>query len=209
MFTDGSRGDSGATGYSVVWRKREAWAGIKTHMGYNQEAYDAECAALARALETAARRNTTLERVTIFSGAQTANRRMASDEPGPGQQYELQARKHIAALWKARPDIIIEIRWCSAHKGIAGNEKADEWAKISAEEPDTRGVEWIAASRYIQTACDLHSVPVFAVPQTRRIVVSQVPSTAGCCAVYVQYVDSLEAAMLRPVKTSMIRNLQK
>ena len=26
-----------------------------------------------------------------------------------------------------------------AHKGVAGNEKADEWAKIVAEEPDTRG----------------------------------------------------------------------
>ena len=29
--------------------------GAKTHMGYNQEAYDAECAALARLLETLAR----------------------------------------------------------------------------------------------------------------------------------------------------------
>ena len=30
---------------------------------------------------------------------------------------------------------------CPAHKGVAGNEKADEWARIAAEEPDTRGVE--------------------------------------------------------------------
>ena len=59
---------------------------------------------------------------------------MGSDEPGPGQQYALQARKHIASLRKARPGIIIEIRWCPAHKGIAGNEKADEWTKIAAEE---------------------------------------------------------------------------
>jgi len=66
----------------------------------------------------------------------------------------------------------------------------------------------IATSTYVQTTCDVQSVPVFAVPQTRRVVVSQVSSTAGCCAVYVQYVDSLEAAMLRPVKTSMISNLQ-
>jgi len=28
-----------------------------------------------------------------------------------------------------------------SHKGIAGNEKADEWAKIAAEKPSTRGVE--------------------------------------------------------------------
>ena len=106
-------------------------------MGYNQEAYEAECAALARALESASRRPTTPERITIFTDAQAAIRRMASEEPGPG---------HIATLRKARPGIIIEIRWCPAHKGVAGNEKADEWAKIAAEEPDARGVEWLSYS---------------------------------------------------------------
>jgi ribonuclease HI len=40
---------------------------IKTDMGYNQEAYDAECATLARALEVAARCQTTPEKVTIFT----------------------------------------------------------------------------------------------------------------------------------------------
>jgi len=140
MFTDRPRLESGATGYSVVWKKGESWAGIGTHMGYNQEAYDAECAALAHALEEAARRNMTPERITIFSDAQAAIKRIASDEPGPGQQYALQARKHIAALRKARPGIPIEIRWCPAHKCVAC---ADEWAKVAAEELDTCGVEWL------------------------------------------------------------------
>ena len=63
--------------------------GAKVHMGSNQEAYDAECAALAHALEKAARRNMTPKRVTIFSDAQAAIRRMASDESGPGQWYTL------------------------------------------------------------------------------------------------------------------------
>ena len=128
----------------MAWKSGLTWKGIKTHMGYNQEAYNAECAALARALEAASWWNTTPERVTIFSDAQAAIRRMASDEPGPGQQYAIQARRHIAALRRARPGIIIEIRWCPAHKGIAGNEKADEWAKIAAEEPDSHGVEWLS-----------------------------------------------------------------
>jgi len=69
---------------------------------------------------------------------------MAPEDPGPGQQYALQARKHIATLRRARPGIVIEIRWCPAHKGVAGNEKADDWAKIAAEEPDARGVEWLS-----------------------------------------------------------------
>ena len=38
MFTGGSRLDDGAAGYSVVWKNGQSWAGIKTHMGYNQEA---------------------------------------------------------------------------------------------------------------------------------------------------------------------------
>jgi hypothetical protein len=67
---------------------------------------------------------------------------MASEEPGPGQVYAIQARKHITALRKARPDITIEIRWCPGHKGIPGDEKADEWAKLAAEEPGSHGVKW-------------------------------------------------------------------
>jgi len=60
------------------------------------------------------------------------------------QTYAIQARKHIAALRRAKPDIITEIRWCPARKGVLGNEKADEWAgaKLAAEHPDARGGEW-------------------------------------------------------------------
>jgi ribonuclease HI len=102
-------------------------------MGYKQEAYDEECAALARALEIAARRETTPKRVTIFTDAQAAIRSIVSEEPGLGQLYAIQARRRIAELRRARPDITIEIRWCLAHKGVPGNEKADGWAKLAAD----------------------------------------------------------------------------
>jgi hypothetical protein len=42
--------------------------------------------------------------------------------------YAIQARKHIAALQRASLGIII--------KGAPGNEKAGEWAKLAAEEPE-------------------------------------------------------------------------
>jgi len=84
------------------------------------------------------------KRITVFTDAQAAIRRMVSGEPGPGQQYPIQARKHIDMLRRARPGIIIEIRWRPPHKGVAGNEKGDKWAKIAAEEPDTWGVEWMS-----------------------------------------------------------------
>jgi len=118
-------------------------------MGYNQEAFGAESAALARALEVAARRRSTPAKVTIFTDAQAAIWRMASQEPGPGQKYAIQARKWIKVLREVRPQVEIEIRWCPAHAGVAGNEKADEWAKLAAEEPDAHGVESLSqADRY-------------------------------------------------------------
>jgi len=94
---------------------------VKNHMGCNYEVYDAECATLARALAEATRRQTAPERVTIFTDAQAAIRRLASEEAGPGQKYAIQARRHIAALRKARPSIDIEIRWCPSRKGVPGN----------------------------------------------------------------------------------------
>jgi len=51
--------------------------------GFNQESYDAECAAITRAPETAARR-----RVMIFTDAQAAIRRMASEGPGPARRMQ-------------------------------------------------------------------------------------------------------------------------
>jgi ribonuclease HI len=125
MFTDGSRLENGKVGYAVVWQKGRSWAGVKSHMGDNQEANDAECAALARALEEATKRQTVPERVTIFTDAQAAIRRMASEAPGPGQKYAILASQQIGTLRRVRPEITIESRWCPAHKGLPGNQKAD------------------------------------------------------------------------------------
>jgi hypothetical protein len=80
------------------------------------------------------------EKVTIFTDAQAAIRRMASEEPSPSEMCAVQARKHIATLRRAKPDITTEIRWCPANKGVPGNEKADQWAKLAAKEPDAHGV---------------------------------------------------------------------
>jgi len=72
--------------YSACSLKGRRWVGRKVHMGYFQEAYDAECAAIARALAVAAKqaKRHKLGRVRIFTDAQAAIARMTHDEPGPG-----------------------------------------------------------------------------------------------------------------------------
>ena len=76
--------------------------------------------------------------VTIFTDAQAAIWRMTSDDPGPGQKCALEARGHIAALRAKKPNVKIETRWCPSHQGTEGNEIADWWAQLAADEPAGR-----------------------------------------------------------------------
>ena len=67
----------------MVWGHRpNDWRGVKIHMGYNQEAYPTECAALVSALNLAADRQQRkkLERLTICTDAQAVITRMQSCE---------------------------------------------------------------------------------------------------------------------------------
>jgi ribonuclease HI len=146
MFTDGSRLENRKVGYAVLWQKGRSWMGIKNHMVDNQEAYDAEYVALASALEEATKCQTAPQQVTIFTDAQAAIRRMALKAPGPGQKYAILTRQNIRTLRRAQPDITTEIRRYPAHKGVPGNEKVDEWAKLAAENAEARGVESLPRS---------------------------------------------------------------
>jgi len=73
------------TAHAVVWKNGRSWAGRKSHMGYFQEAYDAECAAIARvlaeAVERAKRRK--LGRVRIFTDAQAVIKRIDARRTRP------------------------------------------------------------------------------------------------------------------------------
>jgi len=119
-------------------------------MGWGQEAYEAECAAIARALHEAAFRDHTLGKVTIFADAQAAIWRMTSDDPGPGRKYAIIAIKHIATLRAKAPKVKIGIRLCPSHQGIDGNEVADEWAKLAAD--DRTPMEWSVSASLTHAA---------------------------------------------------------
>ena len=76
--------------------------------------YDAECAAIACALDAAAAAQT--RPGSNLHGCTGRVKTDDDDEPGPGQTCALQARQAIS-LRKREPAVEIEIRWCPAHKG--------------------------------------------------------------------------------------------
>jgi ribonuclease HI len=142
MFTDGSKSEDGWTGCAAVWKllgSRE-WQGRKIFMGRNKEVFDAELYAIWIALR-AARDNqdawaahlTRLggpQVITIFTDAQAALKRIRDDEAGPGQWL---ARRIIRVERQLRQKgWLTEFRWIPGHKGIEGNEVADQWAKEGA-----------------------------------------------------------------------------
>jgi len=47
--------------------------------------------------------------------------RIASEEPGPTQEYARQARKWIAKLRERDRKVRIEFQWRPANSGVAGN----------------------------------------------------------------------------------------
>jgi len=59
-------------------------------------------------------------------------------------------RKHIATLYWVRPEIVIEVRWYPAYKGVTSNEKVDKCVKIWIEKLDTCRVEWLNFSAQIE-----------------------------------------------------------
>ena len=150
----GSRTEGGATGYAITWKKGQTWKGHKVHMEWEQEAYDAECAAIARALETAAGRRNKLGNLSIFTDAQAAIWRMASHDPGPGQKYAIAVRRHIAELRRTEPDIKPEIRrrpTTAISKGTKKPTSAPSWPPTG----QTHGGSGSAT----QTATDADAAP--------------------------------------------------
>jgi ribonuclease HI len=113
---------------------RSRWDGQAFHLGNNKEVFDAELYAIYQAIIRFGKRREHNKAYTIFADAQAALQRCETDADGPGQAL---AREIIG--WSnsivARKNTIT-LRWVPGHKGVTGNEKADEYAKRGAHDPD-------------------------------------------------------------------------
>lgn len=148
IYTDGSRSEKGYVGAGWCWKPTEeefsnglteyweetgeGFEGNFAGLGKRCEVFDAELFAIMKALKEASNlrdgKMPTLNRITIFSDAQEALRRLQKDEESPGQALS-------RSIWKWEESLAgvdIEYVWVPGHEGVPGNEVADEFAKRGA-----------------------------------------------------------------------------
>ena len=94
--------------------------------------------------------------------------------------FHPQAWKHIATLRMARPDIVIEIRWCLAYKGVTSGEK-----KLRPERPDAldaldvSDATCLTRTTLAMAPCvPTHRATAYA---SRRVVSGRFPSGRSAC----------------------------
>jgi len=132
FWTDGSRKEDEWVGCAVVWEEGGRWRKRRVHLGRQKEAFDAEMYAMSEAMKIADEMAEEKEvtRVAVVTDSLATIKRIHSDEPGPGQVLALRMMNWTDAL--ARKNIQVEY-WCvPAHRGIEGNEEADQQATKAA-----------------------------------------------------------------------------
>lgn len=74
-----------------------------------------------------------MRRHTVFTDSTAAMARAASDAPGPGKEMAIRVIELTGRI--ADQGNSIAIRWAPAHRGVEGNERADQTAKNVAAFP--------------------------------------------------------------------------
>jgi ribonuclease HI len=144
IWTDGSRTQDGRVGAAAVHLVEGEWRTCRRHLGTNKEVFDAEMYALGLALQEAQRYTTGwgYTEVEIRCDAQAALQRIKHNRPGPGQWLAQRVIDLEAELLEA--GMKVTFRWVKGHKGLEGNERADEAAK-QATDPRTRRIHYEAS----------------------------------------------------------------
>ena len=131
IWTDGSRLEDGAVGAALAFKDGGRWVKRGTYLGKNKEVFDAEVFAIMRAVRLLDERKKRGQDYVVFSDSQAAVARVQHDKTGPAQALA----KAVIATVDGLVDRgnTLTIRWTPAHKGVEGNEQADEAAKAAAE----------------------------------------------------------------------------
>ncbi|KAF7128706.1 hypothetical protein CNMCM5793_003557 [Aspergillus hiratsukae] len=133
LWSDGSRLEDGRIGAGIAWQTLEGnWHTKQIPLGQGKEVFDAELVGAVQALVLALQWRDRGP-VTVLLDSQAAIARLEHTRPGPGQALAQQA--HEVAQQLNQQGRTVTIQWVPGHKGIEGNEQADQAAKLAATRP--------------------------------------------------------------------------
>jgi ribonuclease HI len=138
IFTDGSGHNGGIGAAAVLMREGKEPCTLKYHLGSDKAhtVYEAEVVGLTLAVKLLATESNVTYPASIFVDNQAAIQSGESHNTKPGGYLVEHFRRSTRALAKRRREqehnFDLTVRWIPGHKGVKGNELADEAAKEAA-----------------------------------------------------------------------------
>ena len=135
VYPDGSKAENNNTGAAIFSLKVNENDEFETwNLGKECEVFDAELFAIQRGMIYAKNRinSNFVQDIWIFSDSQAALKRLKKQDKSAGQETTQKIRKTAEEITKAHPNMKIYLEWVPSHSKIAGNEKADFYAKRAA-----------------------------------------------------------------------------
>ena len=136
VWTDGSRLSGGEVGAAIAFWTGKGWVKRGTYLGQNKEVFNAEVFAILQGVKLLNERAEAGRHYTLFSDSQVAILRIRHDRSGPAQALAKAVITTVDELDKAGNTLCI--RWTPTHRGVEGNEQADQTAKSAAEGKEER-----------------------------------------------------------------------
>jgi ribonuclease HI len=142
IYTDGSKTKEGTGTSYIAYHKGRPITKKSLSMGNKAEAFDTEKWALAKSITWAVKLTSNhthrnIKTLNFYIDNAAVVKTAYDISPASGQWIGKCIKKEIDGWLEEKEECRIVISWIPAHKGIKGNEEADELAKATCSKTDT------------------------------------------------------------------------